>query len=164
MPLANITLTSTATSLSFVSIASGYRDLRLVCSLTIPSNTNFLNIRLNNETANYSKVEMSSNGSSAFSQTRSNDNGFFLPYGTSLPNSSTISSVFIIDIMDYSATDKHKTVLWRSSYDISSDPRTAVAAGRLPITAAVNSVGIGTDQGPAPFGIGSTFALYGVSA
>jgi hypothetical protein len=69
----------------------------------------------------------------------------------------------IAQVMDYSATDKHKTTLNRSGYtnDIGSSVVEATAV-RWANTAAITSMAITTSA--STFGAGSTFALYGIAS
>ena len=57
--------------------------------------------------------------------------------------------------MDYSATDKHKTVLIRANHP----GETVACAGRWANTAAITSITINT---ASTFVIGSVFSLYGI--
>jgi hypothetical protein len=65
----------------------------------------------------------------------------------------------ILQIMDYSATDKHKTSLLRSNIPGAS---TIANAARWPETTAINSVNLFTSGGT--MNAGATFDLYGVIA
>jgi len=97
----------------------------------------------------------------------SNGNSVFMDSGG--PTSSTTDlvvpfsnnhAVFTVNIMDYSATDKHKTVLTRASTAASS---VWAIAGRVATTSAITSVAfIGPDDASDQFLSGSTFALYGI--
>jgi hypothetical protein len=66
----------------------------------------------------------------------------------------------ITQIMDYSATDKHKTLLSRKN---TSSVVVNAQAGRWANTAAITSIVCTVDSG-ATFSSGSTFSLYGVIA
>jgi hypothetical protein len=61
--------------------------------------------------------------------------------------------------MDYSATDKHKTVLVRSN--IPADT-VAAHAVRWANTAAITTVGVAAISGT--WSAGTTFALYGIAS
>jgi hypothetical protein len=64
-----------------------------------------------------------------------------------------------MDLIDYSATDKHKTILSRLN---NTARATNALINRWPSTAAITSIRINGNG--ANFTTGSTFALYGVSA
>lgn len=159
VPLANVTLGTTATSVTFSSISQSYRDLVLVAYSATTSDSNFW-VQLNGDTGNnYSAINMVGvGGNSYFSQNLSTGtyNYFDVPGGVGGADGMT----FIINFMDYSATDKHKSVLWRND---KASAGTQAEVGRWASTSAITSILI--DQYLSRvFGAGSTFALYGVSA
>jgi hypothetical protein len=158
-PLANTTLGSTATSVTFSSISSAYRDLRVVittgttgggqCAYTINSDT----------TSTYVWVTAEGDGSAASSAWNGNT------YGNTFNNvllygyDTTPRAFITLDFLDYSATDKHKTVLSRGNTAARGVNMMAV---RWPSTAAISTISFVSS--PSTFISGSTFTLYGVSA
>lgn len=161
-PLANITLGSAQASVSFSSINQGYRDLILVMQIrttrSATSDGGF--VRANSDSgANYARVGMYGNGSSTGSFTGT-ETGFYL----SVTGNNATSGVFdmnVLQIMDYSATDKHKTALLRES---ENQITTVLAeAQRWANTAAITSLTIVPQVGPN-LAAGSTFALYGIAS
>ena len=154
--LATTTLSSTTDTVSFQSIASTYRDLVVVVAGTTSNVTNII-IRLNNDSgSNYSFVDAYGNGSTASSASSSS---------TSEPEVGrfgTSQSITIAQIMDYSATDKHKTILGRG--DANGIVRTKMSATRWASTAAVNRVDVISRPTGRPFSVGSTFSLFGIEA
>lgn len=150
--LATTTTSGGETSVTFSSIPATYRDLVLVVQ-PIDTTTNGGRMRFNSDSgSNYSYVYMGGTGSAAESYSGTT-NGV-----ASWVAQSTISTV-IFQIMDYSATDKHKTVLDRSSR---SDARVRAAATRWANTSAITSIELNL-QG-ADFSAGSTFSLYGIAS
>jgi hypothetical protein len=149
------TLTSTATSVVFSNIPATYRDLILVTNVTHSANAEIdLTIRFNSDAgANYSRLAMTGNGTTAasFAQT-GND-------GVNVLGASTTISVAITQVMDYSATDKHKTVLFRGNLTAG---RVSAFVSRWANTAAINNMSVSVLSGN--YAIGSTFSLYGVIA
>lgn len=151
-PLANITLGSSASSVTFSSIPATYRDLIVVGDYT-GSTVALVLMEFNGSASGYTAVEMSgSSGGGVSSSTATNIN-FGAIYGS---NKMTVIS----QIMDYSATDKHKTVLRRGNNAQQSELN--AAAGRWASTSAITSISIATTGGT--FSSGSTFALYGIEA
>jgi hypothetical protein len=152
--LATVTLGSAASSVTFSSIPATYRDLILVFAGPVSSNDT-LGLRFNSDTGNnYNSVSMNGNGSSATSSSwTSVSSGYFGALGTGQNNA-------IIQVMDYSATDKHKTFVSRSN---SQDNQLRAHATRWANTAAITSV-IFTSFGGVNYQTGSTFSLYGVIA
>ena len=156
-PLATVTLATTTSSVTFGSIPATYRDLILVCSFAYPgSNASYVALRFNSDSgANYNRVQMEGNGSttSAFSETGATAG--FIFSGLLVSNPTQVTS----QIMDYSATDKHKTFLSRGN---SASAQVAALAGRWANTAAITSVQLIPSTNN--FYTGTTIALYGVIA
>jgi hypothetical protein len=151
--LATLTLTGTDSSITFASIPATYRDLILVGIGSNSADTD-LALRFNGDTGtNYSGVRMFGNGSSAGS---SSDTGKTY---AEIGGVNTSIGDFRAQIMDYSATDKHKTVLTRTS---KTGSYVVAWANRWASTSAINSVTVYPISGS--FAIGSTFSLYGVIA
>ena len=147
--LATTTLSSSASSVTFSSIPQGYRDLMLVFNGE-GTGDRFMYINPNGDTANATAVIMNGSGSSAnsFTLTRINFCGW----------TSTARSQSITHIMDYAATDKHKTFISR---DTESGDRVAARAFRWASTSAITSIEIEADQ--FSMAAGSTFSLYGIA-
>lgn len=76
-----------------------------------------------------------------------------------------LGQVATINIMDYSATDKHKTTLIRNGKQGGSNDGVEAIAGRWANTAAITSLEIfSITGGGITFSAGSTFALYGIAS
>lgn len=154
--LATLTLGSTASTVTFSSIVGTYRDLMLVITPIATLGAGYY-IRLNGDSAaNYSYVSMYGNGSSALSVSGS-DTGFVMTNSHNVPTTGGV--VHKLNLMDYSATDKHKTALITQDLSTISTER---MAARWANTAAVTSLVCVTWS--QQFAAGSTFTLYGVSA
>ncbi len=153
-PLATVTLASTAATVTFSSIPATYRDLRIMIAGTTSAGVNTV-LRFNGDTGNnYTGVLMSGNGSTATSGTYGA--GSLLYFGALW---TTVGNTYV-DIMDYSATDKHKTILGRHS---NAANEAGAHAGRWANTAAITSVTVLTASA-ATYSTGTTFSLYGVIA
>jgi hypothetical protein len=159
-PLANVTLGTAIGTVTFSSIPATYRDLILVMNHKVNTSATSDNwfMRFNSDTgANYSFVRMYGNGSSAFSgsgTSRTYIDNFLDPTGSFTNN--------VFQIMDYSATDKHKTVLARENL---ASEQVIAKAHRWASTSAITSISLtGPDSGTDLFSVGSTFSLYGVIA
>ncbi len=162
-PLATITLTGTDSEVVFASIPSGYRDLIFSISILGTSNDQSCVMQLNADTgANYSNVRMSGWGASYGSNTTGTSYIFVSGYNYGLATSGAYT-IAQGSIMDYSATDKHKTTLIRSrSSRDNGDTDTTAGAGRWANTNAVNQIKFYLTAGS--FAAGSTFSLFGVIA
>jgi len=156
-PLANVTLGTTATSIVFNSIPATYRDLVIVF-LGRATSTVQAGMRFNGDTSgsNYSSQRMSGNGSTA---SAADTTDTYIRLSRFALGATTSGVQFNIHIMDYSATDKHKTVLSRAD---NAAYATEAIVNRWASTAAINSVRILTDANS--WAVGTTVALYGIVA
>jgi len=150
--LATVTLGASASSVTFSSIPATYRDLILVFAGTV-STAQGLKVQFNADATdgNYSRVYMYGDGSSAVSESFSNSRA--LEVGTS-------QTTATLQVMDYSATDKHKTQLSRGG---PADSLVLAQASRWANTAAITSLGIVADGGTT-ISTGTVISLYGVIA
>jgi hypothetical protein len=168
-PLATVTLGATASSVTFSSIPATYRDLILVVtgrSTYTPDGGESVSLRFNADSgSNYPYVRMGGTGSSAFSDSGTLARAFVASIRAS-ESSNTSPGVAVIQIMDYSATDKHKSILGRGA---STAGDGAVAhATRWANTAAITSVQVIPDRqiqgASSDWASGATFNLFGVIA
>jgi hypothetical protein len=152
IPLANVTLGSSASSVTFSSIpTTGYRDLVLVFWAKRASGESNVSTSFNDNTTNFSRIYMYGTGSAAFAGSETTrELGF----------SSAEGALNIINIMDYSATDKHKIALTRWNF---AGAYVLQQVTRWADTAAVNKIVL-TDSAGGTFAATSTFALYGIAS
>jgi hypothetical protein len=151
--LANITLGGPSASVTFASIPSSYRDLVIVFNGGVISGDHNLVVAFNSDTTsgNYTGRSMSGTGSAASTSgvvRLLNDFGYL----------QANQAVIITQIMDYSATDKHKMYLSRSNNAANG---VAGLGARWANTAAITSIALTSG---ANFATGTTFSLYGVIA
>ena len=157
--LAQTTLSSATSTVTFSSIPATYRDLIIVAD-AIGSTTatgGYTGIRFNSDSGNnYSRVYMVGNGSSAVSASESSVN--YLNAFTFPASNSNARASLVFQIMDYAQTNKHKTCLLRETDPIQF---TVATAGRWASTSAVTTILLQAISNN--FGAGSTFSLYGVN-
>lgn len=157
-PLANITLGSSAASVTFSSISQAYRDLVLVVQAKAASGGRNFKLRLNSDaTATYSSVHMGGNGSTTASTTLSGAN--ILNFNLYATVETTDGFNAVVNFMDYSATDKHKAILCRENN--AANGVDAVSA-RWASTSAITSIFLTTDA--VNWSAGSTFSLFGIAS
>ena len=150
--LATTTLSGGETSFTFSSIPATYRDLVLVTEGTHSSDSGDRFIRVNGQTTNYSTVSMLGDGSGTSSNTYSLAGMITLAAATARGST-------VIQFMDYSATDKHKTVLVRGGW---AGIAVTAAANRWASTDAISSITLYSSTGS--FNVGFTASLYGISS
>lgn len=152
--LANLTLTGTDAEVTFSSVPNSYRDLVVVVNADGTQQTELF-VRVNGDTgANYNTVRMQGSGSVTGSASTTNATGARLVGNGDIMTDFSFSA--IIQLLDYSATDKHKTGLSRTNSSNGVD----ACAFRWANTNAITSVTVYPAAGS--FDVGSTFALYGI--
>ena len=152
--LANLTLASNTGTITFSNIPATYRDLILVIDiLGLTGGASSRNAYMTFNSTQGTTVYMYGGGGAAVSGTDATD--VLLPYGST-------RNLTVMNIMDYSATDKHKTILQRTGYA----ENVAWALGsRVATTSAITTFSIfGSDNATDLFITGCTFSLYGVIA
>lgn len=161
--LATTTLSSSASSITFGSIPNTYRDLILVVfgRTDAARRYEFTAIHLNGDTStSYDSVNIywEAGGRGSYTGTNVGALGTLGLMGAQA--SSNHFNTCRYEIMDYSANDKHKTVLYRAD-----DPgrQTYIYTGRYPSTNVITSVTFKTIQGASMIA-GTTLTLYGVGA
>jgi len=141
-------LGSASASVTFSSIPADYRDLVLVSNV-IGSSGN-VRLRYNADSSLiYSEVSMYGNGSTTTSNSNTSQSSAYLFI------SGTDGSIMVTQIMDYSATDKHKTGLNR--FNVAG--YVGAYAHRYASTSAISSL----EVFGSTFDTGSTFYLYGIA-
>ena len=157
-PLATVTLGTAASAVTFSSIPATYRDLILVVSAPITTSPAVPFVRFNGDTGfNYNTVVAEGFPSSTGSQAYLDRTNFNLVRTSE--SSTTIPSIYSIQLMDYSATDKHKTGLIRTADFGSGKEGATMWAGRWANTSAITSILFAVTTS---FAANSTFSLYGV--
>lgn len=158
-PLANLTLGSAATTVTFSSISGSYRDLVLVVAGGSNSYSAF-EIKFNGSSANYTYAGMETNGGSSAYVPSGAATALVGNYNYWVEDIGTSNTTYQFQVFDYAQTSKHKSTLYRVSA-----AATGVGAyfGRWADTSAVTSIAVGRAAGNT-WRTGTTFALYGVSA
>lgn len=157
--LDKVTISGTSTSVvTLNSISSAYTDLVVVISsaATDTSTNNYMYMTFNNDTTQtYSTNQIYGDGSNAGAIRWSNRSNINLEY-PSYP--STTQSYHIINILSYSNTTSHKTILCRAgSANLGVDATT----GQWRSTAAISRIDITSNF--SNFASGSTISLYGIT-
>lgn len=155
--LATVTLQAATPTVTFSGIPQGYRDLVLVVvdAKSLSSNPAVF-VRFNSDSgANYSYVRMTGNGSTAGSASTSSQTR--MDVGAAFGVNSTENAMLVLQIVDYSSTAKHKTVLSRSGV---AGLGVEAIASRWASNSAVTAIQIFLDSSIS-WTTGTTFSLYG---
>lgn len=148
-PLANITLSSTTSSISFSNISQNYADLVLIVYQTAVATVNEMQILLNSDTGNnYNRVYFEGSGSASSINSNTMVVG---PYGTGIGTT-------ICNFIDYKATNKHKTAIARANSAGSAKMTASRWASNSAITSITCSMPVNS------WSAGTSFALYGIAA
>jgi hypothetical protein len=152
--LANITLGSSASSVTFSSIPATYRDLVLVVNTpTLPFDSQLV-LRFNGDTgSNYSRVYMETIFGGTGSAAGTDTFAYVGAYGPDQAN-------LIVNIMDYSATDKHKSFLARGNGSTAAKATSL----RWSNTAAITSILVKLESYSTNLPTGSTLNLFGIAS
>lgn len=161
-PIATTTLGSGVTSYTFSSIPSTYTDLILVSNASSTNASYGLRVRFNGDTgSNYSSTRMMGNGSSATSARESSVTGIIIN-GNGYGGSNDLSTISILQVMNYSNTTTYKTALLRESY--AAGATTALVGLWRATPAAITSLTIYNEGGAINITSGATLTLYGIAA
>jgi len=164
--IATLTASGGESFLSFTSIPSTYSSIQLrgIGRFSTAVHANFVSIKLNNDTAaNYVWHRIWSDGGTAFAGATTAST--FMPIGRAT-GSSAASSIYgaaVCDILDYSSTNKNKTIRalgGTASTNSTNQNIIQFSSGLWLNTAAVNRVDVYPDSGT--WSTGTTFALYGI--
>lgn len=158
-----------SSSIDFTSIAGTYSHLQLrvmMRSTTVAAGTDDMWLRFNSDTgSNYSRHVLQGDGTSATAG--ANTTQTRIPFGNSIPRASSAANVFgvaVIDILDYTSTNKNKTVrgLYGSNENTTSTNfRVALNSGLWYATpAAITSITLLPEANN--FAQYSSFSLYGI--
>jgi hypothetical protein len=152
--IATTTLGSAQATVTFSSITGTYTDLVVIIggSLAVADNPY---IQFNSDTgSNYSRTQMSGDGSTAGSS-RSTSATRIVFTGGDLETFNAI-----ININNYSNTTTNKTALLRAN---SASQRTTATVGLWRSTSAITSITFGNNSGNN-FASGTVFTIYGIKA
>jgi hypothetical protein len=159
--IASTTLGSNSATVTFSSISGIYTDLVLVI---VGANVSGGRVRytLNSDSgSNYSRTNLTGNGSSAASYRGSNTT--FAEINV-IASAQTLNAPFTIisSFNNYSNATTNKTILNRFGTNDSTEPGVEASVNLWRNTAAITSIGISAANGNLL--AGSTFNLYGITA
>jgi hypothetical protein len=157
--IATTTVGSNTSSVTFSAIPSGYTHLQIrAINFTSSANSNIYT-RFNSDTGNnYASHQLTGDGSSPLALGNSSIS-FAYP---SFSPGGTYPGVFIMDLLDYTNTNKNKTFKSLWGYDNNGSGWVGLNSGVWLNTNAVTSITFGHTVGGATINSGSQFALYGI--
>lgn len=165
--IATATGTGSSGTITFSSIPSTYQHLQIrgivrdTSTGTIASSMSIRTGTTSVDTGtNYARHRLSGNGSTVTAQGFSSETSVTIP--SLVPNGSTtadIVGVFIIDIHDYAASSKYKTIRALAGQDRNGVGEIHLASGLWMSTSSIGTISLFTSNN---FTTTSTFALYGI--
>lgn len=166
-PIANITVGTAVASVSFSNIPQNYTDLVIVTSAIANVTGADLFVTYfngDNSGTTYSFTQLyggGSGGGGAGVQRTTNQNGFVIGWLSTYNSTEWSPSIF--NIMNYSNTTTHKSILLKSGNSGTTGGSVDLSVGTWRNTAAITSIGMRTVNGYY-IKSGSTFGLYGIKA
>jgi hypothetical protein len=160
--IATTTLGSTATSIDFTSIGSGYTDLRLVLVATTTNAGRAYRLRFNSDTSSlYSRTNLNGRGTGV-SSTR-DTGGTFITIGDDawVGSSTTIPGLTTVDVFSY-AGSTFKTLLATDSNDQNGSGTVQSIVGLYRSTSAITSISLFLSGTSETFKVGTTATIYGI--
>jgi hypothetical protein len=159
IPLAEITLLASDSSITFSSIPNTFRDIVIVMAVKRIGASGGPFIRFNNDSGNnYSMAQLANDGGNTLGNIGTTT------YGWLQPNSNLSTSNFDsirINIFDYSTTDKTTTYLSRCDNAETGVYHNALS-GRWANSSVIDTITVGITSND--FAAGSTIGLFGIEA
>jgi hypothetical protein len=164
--IATVTVGAGGTSsIDFTSITSSYSHLqiRFIARTNRATNPDYFNLRFNSDSgANYSAHLLSGNGSAASASAYTTQNQIYLDGGaTGAGQLSNNFAVGVLDILDYSNTNKNKTSRHLLGYDNNGSGVVYLSSGRWGSNSAISTITLTSGSG-STIQQYSSFALYGI--
>jgi hypothetical protein len=144
---------------TFNNIPQTYTHLQIRCLLKYAVSGDTLFVQINDETSNYTFHRLSGNGSSASSAASTPRSQWIA--GSDIPSATSTFGVSIIDILDYTNTNKNKTIKVLCGHETNSAGVIELKSGtKFDYTNAITKIKLYPTAGN--FSEYSHIALYGI--
>ena len=165
--IATTTLGSNQTTITFSSIPATFTHLQLrVFARTNRTSQDFANllIRFNSDTgSNYAYHDLFADGATVTASGTTTQTSIIANRLTGAGATASIFGAIIVDVLDYTSTNKNKTVRALGGVDLNSSGALSYSSGLYFATpAAINRIDLTTIAGTFDFVQYSSFALYGI--
>jgi hypothetical protein len=150
-------------SVTFSSIPSGYTHLQIrgIARTNRATFPDPLKLNFNSDTgSNYARHYLAGEGSSASADALSSQTFIRNFIISSSAATSGVFGTFVVDVLDYAATSKYKTVRTLMGYDNNGDGYIVLNSGLWSSTSAISSISFAGEFGTLQEY--SSFALYGI--
>ena len=151
-------------TVTFSSIPSTYKHLqvRAISRTTFAGPATGLNARFNSDTgSNYALHQLYGTGAIAAAYALSSQSSMSIATAIGSTGLASAFGVFVLDILDYANTNKHKTVRSLVGKDLNGSGEASLYSGVWLNSSAVTTLTILTADG-SNFAQYSSFALYGI--
>ena len=165
-PIATTLLGSTASSVIFSNIPQGYKHLQIrVFNKTNRADQNdAMQIQLNSDTgSNYNNHHLYGDGSAANAGAVDTPGSGLLVWLIAGNNSTNAWAGTIVDLLDYTNTNKFKTMRALTGYDNNGNGIVGISSGAWRNTASITAIELKPRYGTS-FNTNSRFSLYGIKA
>jgi hypothetical protein len=159
--ISTTTLSSTASDVTFSSIPGTYKHLQIrVMASAVSGNQDGL-MQFNGDTGtNYSYHFLYGSGAGSGSAGAATTQSYMLMSNNFYTTGTSLCGVAVIDILDYTNTNKYKTMRSLAGADLNGSGSMNLCSGNWRNTNAITSITIYPNSGN--FNTYSSFALYGV--
>lgn len=161
--LASVTLSASASTVTFAGIPSGYKHLQLryISRGSISAAFTNVNVRFNGDSGNnYHTHWLDGDGATARGEDSGTGNLIYLGVGTGSTTGANVFGAGIFDFLDYASVNKNKTCRSLAGEDNNGSGFVGLISGLWMNTSAITSIDILPNSGT--FNQYSSFALYGV--
>ena len=152
-------------SITFSSIPATYTHLQLRCSMQETQagvDWDNFNAVFNSDTGtNYTRHFLEGNGATVTAFGAASRSKAFIGEVSRSGAGTSVFGINIVDILDYSNTNKHKTVRSLAGYDYNGGGSVGIFSSAWRDTSAISSIVLTSDSA-SNFSEYSTFALYGI--
>jgi len=156
---------STSSVITFSSIPSTYAHLQLrMFARATASDTMYVRFNNDSGSTNYDNHRMNGNGTSAASDARINYSALFVSSrGYGIPSTASIGSVIVMDILDYTNTNKYKVTRTLSGQELNtSNSDIEFTSGSWKNTNAINRIDVSIAS--STLAEYTHIALYGIKS
>jgi hypothetical protein len=164
IPLATTTLSTSQSTITFSSIPQDYEhlQLRIFARSTFSGGVRNITLRFNSDTgSNYLTHQIQGNGSAVSAYYEPASNLMYIGMTSAAGNTANVFAVNVMDILDYTNTNKNTTVRNLQGFDENGGGTIWFRSGLWLNTSAINAISL-TIEGGHSFAQYSHFALYGI--
>jgi hypothetical protein len=158
--ISTTTLSTTQAAITFSSIVGTYKHLQIRFIARGSGGGGILTTFNSDTAANYSYHSLTGEGATASANSGSSTSNMLIVRNGGVQTGANIFTAGVIDILDYSNTNKYKTLRTLNGGDANGSGNIQLESGSWRNTAAITSVTL-THNG-STFAQYSSFALYGV--